>query len=92
MYWKISQAHIHPFCTHKITAAGRAIDEEQRHLTAKLWITEMHGRLVDQCLQFFGGYGFMREYEICRLYADARVLRIYGGTSEIMRELISRSL
>src|ERR1700693_962623 len=44
--------------------------------TAKLWITEMHGRVVDQCLQFFGGYGFMREYEICRLYADARVLRI----------------
>jgi len=60
--------------------------------TAKLWVTEMHGRLVDQCLQFFGGYGFMREYEICRLFADARVLRIYGGTSEIMRELISRSL
>lgn len=60
--------------------------------TAKLWCTEMHGRLVDQCLQFFGGYGFMREYEICRLYADARVQRIYGGTSEIMRELISRSL
>jgi acyl-CoA dehydrogenase len=60
--------------------------------TAKLWVTEMHGRLVDQCLQFFGGYGFMREYEICRLFADARVLRIYGGTSEIMRELISRNL
>jgi acyl-CoA dehydrogenase len=60
--------------------------------TAKLWITEMHGRVVDQCLQFFGGYGFMREYEICRLYADARVLRIYGGTSEIMRALISRNL
>jgi acyl-CoA dehydrogenase len=59
--------------------------------TAKLWCTEMHGRMVDQCLQFFGGYGFMREYEICRLYADARVQRIYGGTSEIMRELISRS-
>jgi acyl-CoA dehydrogenase len=59
---------------------------------AKLWCTEMHGRLVDQCLQFFGGYGFMREYEICRLYADARVQRIYGGSSEIMRELISRSL
>ena len=60
--------------------------------TAKLWCTEMHGRVVDQCVQFHGGYGFMREYEICRLYADARVLRIYGGTSEIMRELISRSL
>ena len=60
--------------------------------TAKLWCTEMHGRLVDQCLQLHGGYGFMREYEICRLFADARVLRIYGGTSEIMRELISRYL
>ena len=59
---------------------------------AKLWCTEMHGRMVDRCLQFFGGYGFMREYEICRLYADARIQRIYGGTSEIMRELISRSL
>lgn len=59
---------------------------------AKLWSSEMQGRLVDQCVQLFGGYGFMREYEICRLYADARVLRIYGGTSEIMRELISRSL
>jgi alkylation response protein AidB-like acyl-CoA dehydrogenase len=59
---------------------------------AKLWCTEMHGRVVDQCVQFFGGYGFMREYEICRLYADARVQRIYGGTSEIMRELISRGL
>jgi alkylation response protein AidB-like acyl-CoA dehydrogenase len=47
--------------------------------TAKLWITEMHGRVVDQCLQFLGGYGFMRGYEICRLYADARALRIYGG-------------
>lgn len=60
--------------------------------TAKLWCTEMHGRVVDQCLQFHGGYGFMREYEICRLYADARVQRIYGGTSEIMRELIAREL
>jgi acyl-CoA dehydrogenase len=59
---------------------------------AKLWCTEMHGRVVDQCLQLHGGYGFMREYEICRLYADARIQRIYGGTSEIMRELISRSL
>jgi alkylation response protein AidB-like acyl-CoA dehydrogenase len=60
--------------------------------TAKLWCTELHGRIVDQCLQLHGGYGFMREYEICRLFADARVQRIYGGTSEIMRELISRNL
>lgn len=60
--------------------------------TAKLWCSEMHGRVVDQCVQLHGGYGFMREYEICRLYADARVHRIYGGTSEIMRELIARGL
>lgn len=59
---------------------------------AKLWCSEMQGRVVDACVQFHGGYGFMREYEICRLYADARVQRIYGGTSEIMRELISRAL
>lgn len=59
---------------------------------AKLWSTELQGRVVDDCLQLHGGYGFMREYEICRMYADARVQRIYGGTSEIMKELISRSL
>jgi alkylation response protein AidB-like acyl-CoA dehydrogenase len=59
---------------------------------AKMWITEMHGRVVDHCLQFFGGYGFMREYEICRLYADARVQRIYGGSNEIMREIVARTL
>lgn len=59
---------------------------------AKLWCSELQGKLVDQCLQFFGGYGFMKEYEISRLFNDARVQRIYGGTSEIMRELISRNL
>jgi acyl-CoA dehydrogenase len=59
---------------------------------AKLWCSELQGRVVDACVQFHGGYGFMRDYEICRLYADARVQRIYGGTSEIMRELISRAL
>lgn len=59
---------------------------------AKLWCSEMQGRVVDACLQLHGGYGFMREYEICRLFADARVQRIYGGTSEIMKELISRNL
>lgn len=59
---------------------------------AKLWCSEMQGRVVDTGVQMHGGYGFMREYEICRLYADARVQRIYGGTSEIMKELISRNL
>ena len=68
-----------------------ALDSTQASI-AKLWCSEMQGRLVDQCLQLFGGYGVMKEYEICRLYADARVQRIYGGTSEIMRELIGRSV
>lgn len=77
----------------------QCLDQHVRHQlsaldasTAKLWCTEMHGRAVDACLQLHGGYGFMREYEICRLYADARIMRIYGGASEIMRELISRHL
>ncbi len=59
---------------------------------AKLWASETQGRVVDECLQLFGGYGYMDEYVISRLYADARVQRIYGGTSEIMKEVIARSL
>ena len=47
---------------------------------------------MDECLQFFGGYGYMTEYPIARLYADARVQKIYGGTNEIMKELASRSM
>ncbi len=59
---------------------------------AKLWGSETQGRVLDECLQLFGGYGFMNEYVIARMYADARVQRIYGGTSEIMKEVISRAL
>ncbi len=59
---------------------------------AKLWTTELQGKVMDQCLQLHGGYGFMWEYPIARAYADARVQRIYAGTNEIMKELISRSL
>lgn len=59
---------------------------------AKVATTEMQGRVADACLQFYGGYGFMREYGVSRAFVDARVQRIYGGTSEIMKELISRSL
>ncbi|RYY82520.1 MAG: acyl-CoA dehydrogenase, partial [Comamonadaceae bacterium] len=59
---------------------------------AKLWGSETQGRVVDDCLQLFGGYGYMDEYVISRMYADARVQRIYGGTSEIMKEVIARSL
>jgi len=59
---------------------------------AKLWTTETLGRVADECLQLFGGYGYMMEYPISHLYADARVQRIYGGTSEIMKEIVARSL
>ncbi|MGW4565124.1 acyl-CoA dehydrogenase family protein [Streptomyces sp. NPDC004561] len=59
---------------------------------AKLWSTELLGRTVDACLQLHGGYGYMLEYPIARAYADVRVSRIYGGTSEIMKEIIGRSL
>ncbi|HKU11441.1 MAG TPA: acyl-CoA dehydrogenase family protein [Sinomonas sp.] len=58
----------------------------------KLYATEAQGRVVDQCLQLHGGYGYMREYPISRLYADARVSRIFGGTSEVMKVVIARSL
>jgi alkylation response protein AidB-like acyl-CoA dehydrogenase len=59
---------------------------------AKYWSSEMLGRVVDQAVQFFGGYGWMREYPIARAYTEARVMRIYGGTTEIMKEIISRSI
>ena len=59
---------------------------------AKLWATEMEFRCLDSCQQLFGGYGYMREYPIARSAIDARVTRVYGGTSEIMREIIGRDL
>ena len=59
---------------------------------AKLWGSETQGRVLDECLQLFGGYGYMNEYLIARMYADARIQRIYGGTNEIMKEVISRAM
>ena len=59
---------------------------------AKYWLSELQGKVVDECLQLFGGYGYMNEYPIARMYRDARVQRIYGGTNEIMKLLIARSL
>lgn len=60
--------------------------------TAKWWSTEMQKRVVDACLQLFGGYGYMLEYPIARAYADARVTTIYGGTTEIMKGIVAKSL
>jgi len=59
---------------------------------AKYWASEIQNEIVDGCLQLHGGYGYIHEYPIARLYADARVQKIYGGTNEIMKELIARSL
>jgi alkylation response protein AidB-like acyl-CoA dehydrogenase len=59
---------------------------------AKLWASEVQNRVIDRCLQLFGGYGYMNEYPICRAFADARVQTIYGGTSEIMKMIIGRDL
>ncbi|MBE1549106.1 alkylation response protein AidB-like acyl-CoA dehydrogenase [Mycobacterium sp. OAS707] len=59
---------------------------------AKLWATEMEFHCLDACQQLFGGYGYMREYPVARSAVDARVTRVYGGTSEIMREIIGRDL
>jgi acyl-CoA dehydrogenase len=59
---------------------------------AKWWVTDMQQQVIDECLQLHGGYGYMNEYLVCRMFADSRVQRIYGGTNEIMKELISRSI
>jgi len=67
------------------------LSDEQAAM-CKYWLSEMQGRVLDECLQLHGGYGFMQEYAIGEMWTDARVQRIYGGTNEIMRELISRKL
>ncbi len=90
-------------CDTEVTAgwalADRAVElEEEGELSAadaarlKLFATELAGRVVDRCLQLHGGYGYMLEYPIARLYADVRVNRIYGGTSEVMKTIIAKDL
>jgi alkylation response protein AidB-like acyl-CoA dehydrogenase len=64
----------------------------ERAAEVKLFATEVQGRVIDRCLQLFGGYGYMLEYPIARLYADARVSRIYAGSNEIMKQIIGRAL
>jgi long-chain-acyl-CoA dehydrogenase len=62
----------------------------ERAALAKAWVTDQQCKVMDECLQLFGGYGYMMEYPIAELYADARVQKIYGGTNEIMKELAAR--
>jgi len=67
------------------------LDDEAAYM-AKWWCSEQQCKVTDECLQLFGGYGYMAEYPIARLYADSRVQRIYGGTTEVMKDLIARKL
>ena len=59
---------------------------------AKWWSSDMQGRVIDACVQIYGGYGYMAEYDVARAWTDARVTRIWGGTNEIMKEVIGRDL
>ncbi len=76
-------------CLHR-TVEGTLTAEEAA--IAKWRLSDMQGRILDRCLQLFGGYGYMTEYPIARAYADARVTRIFGGANEIMKEIVGRSL
>jgi alkylation response protein AidB-like acyl-CoA dehydrogenase len=76
-------------CVLALNAGELTADEASM---AKWWCTELQGRVVDMCVQLHGGYGYMAEYPVARAYADARVTRIYGGTTEIMKEIIGRNL
>jgi alkylation response protein AidB-like acyl-CoA dehydrogenase len=90
-------------CKTKATVARAFLDQcIEEHLRgdltsakasmAKYWITDTQGEVLDACVQMHGGYGFMQEYAVAEMWTDARVQRIYGGTNEIMKELIARSL
>jgi acyl-CoA dehydrogenase len=76
-------------CTQRLLDG--TLDDEAAYM-AKWRCSEQQGKVTDKCLQLFGGYGYMVEYPIARLYADSRVQRIYGGTTEIMKDLIARKL
>lgn len=80
------------FCDHVIEKWVDGTLDPTLASMAKFWLTDRQVEVIDRCLQFFGGYGYMREYPIARMYTDARVQRIYGGANEIQRELVGRSL
>ncbi|HET8927542.1 MAG TPA: acyl-CoA dehydrogenase family protein, partial [Microbacterium sp.] len=74
-----------------LDASGHQLDEVTAAM-AKWWTTELHQRVIQRALQLHGGYGFMREYAVARDYMDSRVATIFGGTTEIMKEIIGRRL
>ncbi len=80
------------FCDQAVLALNAGELSAVDAAMAKWWSTELQGRVIDRCVQLHGGYGYMLEYPIARAFVDARVTRIYGGTTEIMKEIIGRSL
>jgi alkylation response protein AidB-like acyl-CoA dehydrogenase len=75
-----------------VMAANEGTLSDTEAAGAKWWTTEMQWRIVDRCLQMFGGYGYINEYEIARLWRDARVQRLYGGSNEVMKDVVGRAL
>jgi alkylation response protein AidB-like acyl-CoA dehydrogenase len=80
------------FCDQAVLALNAGDLSPEDAAMAKWWCTELQGRVVDGCVQLHGGYGYMLEYPIARAFVDARVTRIYGGTTEIMKEIVGRAL
>jgi len=84
----IAQVYLDDCVKRTLTDELTAVDAAK----AKWWITELHKRVVDRCVQLHGGYGYMTEYPVARAYLDARIATIYGGTTEIMKEIVGRSM
>jgi alkylation response protein AidB-like acyl-CoA dehydrogenase len=76
-------------CIEEHNLGGLSIPDAAK---VKWWTTELQKRVVDECLQLFGGYGYMTEYPIAKAFVDTRAQTIYGGTTEVMKEIIGRSL
>ena len=85
---RVARAYVDD-CINRVTAG--TLDTVTASM-AKWWISDMQQRVLDECVQLHGGYGYMNEYLVCRMFADSRVQRIYGGTNEIMKEIIARAL
>jgi alkylation response protein AidB-like acyl-CoA dehydrogenase len=84
----VAQAYVDRCVEAHVAGRLTAIDAAK----AKWWSAEVQNRVLDACVQLHGGYGYMEEFLVCRMFADSRVQRIYGGTNEIMKEVISRGL
>jgi alkylation response protein AidB-like acyl-CoA dehydrogenase len=80
------------FLDHCIVLLNKEELTVEKAAMAKWWTTELQKRVVDECLQLHGGYGYMMEYDVAKMFVDGRVATIFGGTTEIMKEIIGRSL